>query len=110
MLLCLSDIYVLKRLLFNCCQLDLLKICCLYSVEGKWKVWVTTNELPSAGTQAQVTLTVYGHRGCTKPIPLGSSDGQTFQAGNVDEFTVCNRNYTTSSRGQELKLQSFWQQ
>jgi len=56
--------------------------------EGKWKVWVTTNELPSAGTQAQVTLTVYGHRGCTKAIPLGSPDGETFQAGNVDEFTV----------------------
>jgi len=56
---------------------------------GKWKVWVTTNELPSAGTQAQVTLTVYGHRGCTKPLPLGSPDGRIFQAGNVDQFTVC---------------------
>jgi len=82
----------------------------LLSVEGRWKVWVTTNELPSAGTQAQVTLTVYGHRGCTKPIPLGSSDGQTFQAGSVDEFTVCNRNYTTYSHRQGLKWQSIWRQ
>ena len=62
---------------------------CWLNAEGKWKVWVTTNDLPSAGTQAQVTLAVYGHRGCTKPIPLGSADGQTFQAGNVDEFQVC---------------------
>jgi len=66
----------------------------LLCAEGKWKVWVTTNELPSAGTQAQVTLTVYGHRGCSKPIALGSPDGQVFQAGNVDEFTVCTRLYS----------------
>jgi len=68
------------------CEQNLLKI--HFFAEGKWKVWVTTNELPSAGTQAQVTLTVYGHRGCTKAMALGSADGETFQAGNVDEFTV----------------------
>jgi len=67
---------------------------CYLLTEGKWKVSVTTNELPSAGTQAQVILTVYGHRGCTKPLPLGSPDGKIFQAGNVDEFTVRARKLT----------------
>jgi len=56
--------------------------------EGRWRVLVTTNALPSAGTQAQVTMTVYGRRGSTKALPLGSPDGQIFQAGNVDQFTV----------------------
>ena len=55
---------------------------------GRWQVWVTTNELPAAGTEAQVTLTVYGHKGNSGPIPLGYIDGQTFQAGNIDEFEV----------------------
>ena len=59
------------------------------STEGRWKVWLTTNELPSSGTQAQVTLTAYGHRGCSKPVALGTPDGEIFQAGKVDQFTVC---------------------
>ncbi len=49
---------------------------------------MTTNELPSAGTQAQVSLTVYGHKGNSGPIPLGYADGQTFRAGQEDEFDV----------------------
>ena len=57
--------------------------------EGKWKVWVTTNEMPAAGTHAQVTLTAYGSKGNSGPIPLGYADGETFQAGNIDEFEVC---------------------
>jgi len=48
-----------------------------------------------------VTLTVYGHRGCTQPIPLGSADGHTFQAGNVDEFTVRSRDYSSSPCGRD---------
>ena len=55
---------------------------------GRWQVWVTTNDHPTGGTQAQVNLTVYGHRGNSGPIPLGFTDGQTFQAGNIDEFEV----------------------
>ena len=57
-------------------------------VEGKWKVWVTTNDHPSASSHAQVTLTVYGHKGNSGPIPLGYADGETFQSGNIDEFEV----------------------
>ena len=59
-----------------------------FSVGGKWKVWVTTNELPSSGTVSQVSVTVYGHKGNSGPIPLGNADGETFAAGNIDEFEV----------------------
>ena len=59
-----------------------------FFAEGKWKVWVTTSDQPSAGTDAQVTLTVYGSRGNSGPIPLGYADGETFQSGNIDEFEV----------------------
>lgn len=55
---------------------------------GIWKVWVTTNELPTAGTQAQVTITVYGHKGNSGLITLGHPDGQNFTAGQIDEFDV----------------------
>ena len=47
-----------------------------------------TNTLPSAGTQAQVTVTVYGHKTDSGPITLGSGYGRHFQPGNIDEFDV----------------------
>ena len=47
-----------------------------------------TNTLPSAGTQAQVTITVYGHKGNSGAITLGHGDGRNFQPGNIDEFEV----------------------
>jgi len=53
-------------------------------------VLVTTNQLPSAGTQAQVSIVIYGSKGCSRQIPLGNSDGTRFQAGNIDEFMVSN--------------------
>ena len=71
------------------------KLCChkvyislLFLPEGRWKVTVRTNTLPSAGTQAQVTITVYGHKGNSGAITLGQGDGHTFQPGNIDEFDV----------------------
>ena len=57
-------------------------------LEGKWKVWVTTNELPSAGTRAQVSITVYGHKGNSGLLTLESTNGEHFQAGSIDEFEV----------------------
>ncbi|CAH1776005.1 unnamed protein product [Owenia fusiformis] len=53
---------------------------------GKWKVWVTTNELPASGTGSNVTLTVYGKKGNSGPLPLGGADLGSFAAGNVDHF------------------------
>jgi PLAT/LH2 domain len=47
-----------------------------------------TNQLPSAGTQAQVSLVVYGSKGCSRQIPLGNAGGSNFQAGSIDEFMV----------------------
>lgn len=52
-------------------------------------MFVTTNELPSAGTTAQISITVYGHKKKSDPIPLGSNtDGEYFQPGSIDEFDV----------------------
>lgn len=53
-----------------------------------WHVTVSTNPLKSAGTNAQVTLTIYGHRGNSGPITLGNMEGNDFAAGNKDEFNV----------------------
>ena len=56
--------------------------------EGRWKVVCITNKNRHAGTQAQVTLTVYGHKGNSGPISLGTGDGENFQSGTADEFDV----------------------
>ena len=55
---------------------------------GKWIVTVTTNDLPSSGTDAQVTLTVYGHKGNSGPIPLIQDHEQGFHAGQVSTFAI----------------------
>ncbi|GFR86808.1 lipoxygenase-like protein domain-containing protein 1 [Elysia marginata] len=60
----------------------------LMKTKGNWKVWCTTNELPTAGTNAQVTVTVYGHKGNTGPVPLGFPDKTGFKPGQVDEFDL----------------------
>ncbi|XP_077990949.1 uncharacterized protein LOC144445282 [Glandiceps talaboti] len=56
--------------------------------KGKYKVLVTTDENPAAGTEATVSITVYGTRGNSGPLLLGGGDGNTFLPGNVDEFTI----------------------
>lgn len=58
-----------------------------FSTEGKWRVWIATNENPAAGTDATVYMVVYGDKGKTDDIILGAGDGY-FEAGNEDEFTV----------------------
>ncbi|XP_071154983.1 lipoxygenase homology domain-containing protein 1-like isoform X1 [Mytilus edulis] len=60
----------------------------LANTKGRWRVNVITNKNRHAGTQAQVTLTVYGHKGNSGPISLGTGDGENFQSGTVDEFDV----------------------
>ncbi|KAL4236123.1 retinal rod cell development [Mactra antiquata] len=60
----------------------------LAKTKGKWRVTTRTNALPSAGTQAQVTITVYGTKGNSGPLTLGHGDGSNFQAGQVDDFTI----------------------
>lgn len=55
---------------------------------GNWKISVATNELPTAGTKAQVFVTVYGHKGNSGPVPLGFPDGSSFNPGQLDDFEV----------------------
>ncbi|XP_041483698.1 uncharacterized protein LOC121430484 isoform X9 [Lytechinus variegatus] len=54
---------------------------------GKWRAWVVTDENPAAGTDATVSVTVYGEKGKSEDIVLGSGEGR-FEAGNEDEFNI----------------------
>ncbi|XP_078677295.1 uncharacterized protein LOC144913960 isoform X2 [Branchiostoma floridae x Branchiostoma belcheri] len=56
--------------------------------EGRFRVWVHTGDYPNSGTDAHVTLTVYGDRGNSGPLSLGGGDGMLFERGNEDEFTL----------------------
>ncbi|XP_070556277.1 uncharacterized protein [Ptychodera flava] len=67
--------------------------------KGKYKVLVKTNPNPSAGTDAVISLTVYGMRGNSGPLELGGGDGKTFLPGNTDEFTI-----TAGDLGQVYKV------
>uniref|UniRef100_H2XXL5 PLAT domain-containing protein n=1 Tax=Ciona intestinalis TaxID=7719 RepID=H2XXL5_CIOIN len=61
---------------------------CFVSTEGRWTVAIATSELPAAGTDARVTITVYGTKGNTGPILLNDKNEPTFRSGNEDEFSV----------------------
>ncbi|XP_033100844.1 oxygen-regulated protein 1-like [Anneissia japonica] len=54
---------------------------------GKWKVLVCTNDNPAASTDAVVSITVYGDKGKTDDIELGSGENK-FEAGSIDEFNI----------------------
>ena len=59
-----------------------------YRSKGRYKVWVTTGDQPSAGTTARIFFSAYGKSGVAGPLALGTSDGTAFQSGNIDEFDV----------------------
>ena len=63
----------------------------LFITVGKWRIVARTNKHQSAGTQAQVTIVAYGHKGNSGPIALGNGDGKNFKPGATDIFEV---NYT----------------
>ncbi|XP_048764444.2 lipoxygenase homology domain-containing protein 1-like isoform X2 [Ostrea edulis] len=58
------------------------------NTKGEWKVSIRTNGHPSASTQAQVTITVYGHKGNSGPISLGNGDGSNFKSDSTDDFDI----------------------
>jgi len=60
----------------------------LHHSGGKWNLEIKTSDLPSAGTTATVSVTVYGMSGNSLSIPLGESDGLLFSAGSTDTFKV----------------------
>lgn len=47
-----------------------------------------TSDKDMAGTDAQVTLTVFGINGDSGPLPLGEPDGGFFEKGATDQFDV----------------------
>ena len=55
---------------------------------GEWKVIVTTGNKDNSSTDAQVSLTVFGERGNSGPLPLGVPDSGLFEIGATDEFDV----------------------
>ncbi|XP_076807722.1 lipoxygenase homology domain-containing protein 1-like isoform X3 [Clavelina lepadiformis] len=56
--------------------------------QGRWRVNIATSELAAAGTDANVTITVYGVKGNTGPLLLNNGSRTTFRSGNEDEFAV----------------------
>lgn len=42
----------------------------------------------NAGTDANVTLTLYGNKGTSEQLPLTGRGRNMFERGNVDTFTV----------------------
>jgi lipoxygenase homology domain-containing protein 1 len=57
---------------------------CLFSAIP-WCVWVYTSDKKGAGTDARVTIVLYGREGKSDDIPLNSRS-DTFEAGRCDEF------------------------
>ena len=62
----------------------------IYSLftDGEWRVFVTTSNKANSDTGSQVFLTVFGDKGNSGPLPLGSPGGSAFQSGATDEFDV----------------------
>ena len=61
-------------------------------IEGDYKVLVTTSDDKDSGTDAKVTLTVFGDKGNSGPLPLekdGHKEGlNLFVDGTTDDFQV----------------------
>ncbi|XP_069076290.1 lipoxygenase homology domain-containing protein 1-like isoform X2 [Pleurodeles waltl] len=55
---------------------------------GQWKVSIFTSDMPSAGTTAQVYITLYGHHRFSGPTFLYGSEEDLFQSGHQDIFTI----------------------
>lgn len=73
----------------------------LKKTKGRWRVTVTTSELPAAGTDSRVFIAVYGVKGNSGPIPLAHNNISTnsesggkdksrklFMSGSEDEFVI----------------------
>ncbi|RUS73674.1 hypothetical protein EGW08_018556, partial [Elysia chlorotica] len=56
--------------------------------DGDWHVYTVTAPEPDSWTEANVTLTVFGTHGQSRPLPLVSEDKDTFQAGKTNKFDI----------------------
>nr|XP_006814608.1 PREDICTED: lipoxygenase homology domain-containing protein 1-like [Saccoglossus kowalevskii] len=54
----------------------------------EYTVWITTSSESNPRNNALVHLVVYGSKGKSDPILLGSARQQTFSPGNTDEFEI----------------------
>ncbi|XP_012940880.1 lipoxygenase homology domain-containing protein 1 [Aplysia californica] len=63
-----------------------------------WQAWVFTSDIKSAGTDANVYITIYGDKGKSDDIPL-SNKGDSFEKGNMDTFR-----FNTVGVGKPYKL------
>ena len=66
--------------------------------ESVWFVWVYTSDLKNAGTDANVSLMIYGDKGKTDQISLRNKS-DNFEAGKCDKFKI-----ETKEIGQPFKL------
>ena len=70
------------------CDLPLTRVVTGEDKAGEWKVKVITGNKDNSSTDARVTLTVFGERGDSGPLPLGEPDSGLFDTGATDEFDV----------------------
>uniref|UniRef100_A0A8D0H2M3 Oxygen-regulated protein 1 n=1 Tax=Sphenodon punctatus TaxID=8508 RepID=A0A8D0H2M3_SPHPU len=66
---------------------------------GKWKVSVITSDRPLAGTSSQIYITLYGVHSDSGAIFLYGDEGELFQGGTEDIFTI-----TTEDIGELYKI------
>lgn len=63
------------------------KITIWFSSEHPWSLWIWTSDLPSAGTDADISFQVYGDKGKSDEIRLDNKT-DNFEQGQIDRFMV----------------------
>uniref|UniRef100_S4RSQ9 PLAT domain-containing protein n=1 Tax=Petromyzon marinus TaxID=7757 RepID=S4RSQ9_PETMA len=53
-----------------------------------WKILLVTGDGPDSGTEATVSLVVYGERGVSRTLLLGSGESHLFKPRSVDSFRI----------------------
>lgn len=57
------------------------------SLEHPWSFWIWTSDIPGAGSDADISLQVYGERGKSDELRLDNKT-DNFEQGQVDRFMV----------------------
>ncbi|KAI8774235.1 lipoxygenasey domain-containing protein 1 [Biomphalaria glabrata] len=56
--------------------------------KGDWRVYTRTSDEPGSGTDANITLTIFGTKGDSGPLALGKKGEGSFHPGHTDETKV----------------------
>ena len=67
------------------------------SSEHPWSLWIWTSDIPSAGTDAEISFQVYGQKGKSDEIRLDNKT-DNFEQGQVDRFMVRGLSYNSVPR------------